>query len=495
MNIAKTCLALFLFFAPFSTTNAQTEKMFSAKKLKKDYRFLLKQIEAHPDPYTNISEPTFKRKTDSIAASINEEMDLMEFYKKTAQTIALLRDGHSSTRLPKEWLKKKRKDFGAFPYEVYLNNEDELYILKNHSEDGIPKAAKILSINGISVAQFINQIDPYISYELPQFRNTIIDQQFEKYLYLHFGKSDNTQISYLLRDTMSHTVQNMPYKEWKKQQKNTKEKWKKLIEDGQPYEYENLGNGIGKLSIYAFYARDIDYYGIFLSDTFRKIREEQIHSLIIDVRGNFGGWPKIASYLFHYISNGHFKTQAKSTFKVSQALRNSIFAKAPALASTNFNFERRRHYIDMDALINDPIGTYVDEDIFFNEKPIKKDFEFTGDCYLLTNRDSYSAASSFASTFQCYLMGSIIGEETGGTKIFRANPMNETLAKTDISLSLSTTKLYNTCYNNEFEGVQANIKYVPTILELTSEMDTHLHYAIRVINKVRKKKEQAAEKN
>jgi len=82
--------------------------------------------------------------------------------------------------------------------------------------------------------------------------------------------------------------------------------------------------------------------------------------------------------------------------------------------------------------------------------------EFKGDCYLLTNRDSYSAASSFASTFQCYQMGTIVGEETGGTKIFRANAIYTQLSRTAIWVRMSTTRMYTPCYSQEFEGVKAH---------------------------------------
>lgn len=52
---------------------------------------------------------------------------------------------------------------------------------------------------------------------------------------------------------------------------------------------------------------------------------------------------------------------------------------------------------------------------------------------------------------------------------------------------MSITILHTACYNEEFEGVQPNIKYTPTILELTSEMDTHLLFAQRVIKEIRRK--------
>ena len=144
--------------------------------------------------------------------------------------------------------------------------------------------------------------------------------------------------------------------------------------------------------------------------------------------------------------------------------------------------------MNINAVISDPVDTYIDEDIFFNEEPRRENFEFKGDCYLLTNRDSYSAASSFASTFQCYHLGNIIGEETGGTKIFRANAIYERLNKSNLIVAMSTTKLNTTCYNEEFEGIQPTIKYTPSIYEIISDMDTQLLFTQKIIKEIQKKK-------
>jgi len=183
---------------------------------------------------------------------------------------------------------------------------------------------------------------------------------------------------------------------------------------------------------------------------------------------------------------------AKSELKVSEAYRDMFYDIEPRLRSENFVIPPRQHYINLDAILRNKLDTYVNDDYWFNELPKKMKYEFEGDCYLLTNRDSYSAASSFASTFQCYQLGTIIGEETGGTKIFRANAMFKKLTRSAIQIGMSTTKLYTACYNNEMEGVQPTIEYIPNIFELGTKMDTHLHFTLRLIRDVQKKKAEMA---
>ncbi|MFT5165390.1 MAG: C-terminal processing protease CtpA/Prc [Saprospiraceae bacterium] len=481
-------MCIVLIFCQSTNLSAQNEKQISPKDLLKDFNNLEELFEAHPDPYTHISEKDFKTKFENVKSTLDHPHSRLEFYKKVAAIIALLKDGHSSVRFPENWFRTLRKKRGAFPYEVYLNNEDELFAIKNLNNGVMPIPSKILTINGISIDSFFKKIDPYISYEMKNFRNTIIDGDFEMYLYLAFGYTDATILTYFTSDTSTVEIKNMPYKEWKKFQKDNREEKEIKISKGEPYAYKKIDEGVGLISIYAFFAKDLTNYNLFLSKTFKNIKKDNIHSLIIDIRGNFGGWPKIASRLFHYISNSYFKTMGKSSMKISYAYRNNIFDRMPFLRNNNIFIPQRSHYIDIEAVTRDRIGSYVNEDVFFNEEPVTENFEFKGDCYLLTNRDSYSAASSFASTFQCYQMGIIIGEETGGTKIFRANAFYENLNKSGLRVSISTTKLFTTCYYQEFEGVQPTIKFTPDIFGITSDLDTQLLFAQRVIKNIQKKK-------
>lgn len=466
------------------------EETIAPKKLLKDVKQLEELLEAYPDPYTHVSEEVFKSKMDSLKASLDYPHTTLEFYQKIATMAALLKDGHSSVRLPKNWLKMQQKNRGSFPFEVHLTNKDELYIIKNFDESSsMPLGAQIIEINSLPVDDFISKIDPYISYELKPFRNTQIDGAFETYLYIAFGFTDETRLTYKLGDDITTvSVQNMDYKKWKSFQKDDREEKEILIAKGQPYSYKKLKKGVGLLTIYAFFAADMSNYDLFLSNTFKAIRKDSVHSLIIDIRGNFGGWPKVASRIFHYISEGYFKTMAKSSMKISSPYRNYFLDRLPVgVNKTDIPYiSKRLHFIDINAVLRNPIGSYSDEDIFFNEEPQTETYEFNGDCYLLMNRDSYSAASSFASTFQCYQMGAIIGEDTGGTKIFRANSLHDVLSRSGLRVAMATTKLFTACYNEEFEGVKPNAYFTPTVQDICSGLDSQLFYLMGLINQVQK---------
>ena len=473
---------------------AQKDKMLSVRQLRHDYAEVLKFIEAYPDPYSHISESDFKSKCDSIQATLIEPLTRLEFYKKVSNVVALLKDGHSSVYLPKFWMTKQHNEYGALPMEFHLANDDKLYVLKSHGYDSIPPGAQILSINGLSIANFLKIIDPFVSYELKQFRNTVIDDDLEKYLYLVFNHSDSTVFEFLTDKKYVKVVRNVPVKQWKgmvKDEMGEREKQMAMLE---PYSFEKVADGIGLLKIYSFSTNRYQSYELFLEKTFRHIRKEEIHSLILDVRGNYGGWPKMASALFHYISESHFKTFALSEMKVSEPFKKKYLDVDAGLRYVNFG-PSKRHYIDIESIMNNPVNSYLKEELIYNEEPNIEEEEFQGECYLLTNRDSYSAASSFASTFQCYNMGLIIGEETGGTKVFRANPIYKTLNNSGINLAMATTKFYTTCFDEEFKGISPHILFTPTIFQLISGMDAQLEYTKYLIQKIQRDREKAILEN
>ena len=178
-----------------------------------------------------------------------------------------------------------------------------------------------------------------------------------------------------------------------------------------------------------------------------------------------------------------------SITKVSYTYRKNITDRLPYFNNVKFSYTKLKHHNDNPTRLSNPYDTYIEQDTLFIESPITKDFEFYGDCYLLTDRDSYSAASSLAATFQCYGMGTIIGEETGGTKIFRADFFTEELSHSRIFVNMSTTKLFTACYDNEVEGIKPNINYSPNILQRISGVDTQLLYAQRIIKKVQQQRQ------
>lgn len=477
---------LFCFVFLCNITNAQ-EDLIPVKKLKKDFKKLVGMIEAHPKPYRHQSEEQFEALINNTKSQLNAPMNVVDFFKLTSPIISAIKDGHTSLRMPRGWLKKYRKSNGVFPYKVYLSEENRLYIIDNYGTDEtIPLGSEILALNQVPVATFLEGISPYIAYERENFRNSLIERSFDLYLMLYFGSSKEVSINYMVDAEKEHTVSNISYDSWKDELEDQK-KLDKKIANNTPYEFKKLKGDIGYLKIYSFAISDGQKYSEFLRKMFSKIEKENIGYLIIDVRGNTGGFPKTVSDLIHYVSEKYFKTMAVSEMKVSDTYQSYYRNR------TNFNPHRnlilkRRHYIDITTLLKEDVGTVVKEAEFFNELPKKMPTEFQGDVFLLIDKTSYSASSSFAATFRCYQLGLLIGEETGGTKVFHANSISEKLQHSGLYCFMATNRNYTACFLEEDEGIQPDLPVTPTIPQLVAKQDVALNYAMLVVKKVKKMK-------
>lgn len=473
------------FFCISIHLSAQDFKVFSEKKLLKDFDQLVAVIEAHPAPYRAISQENLEKLIDSTRTLIDHPMDVVEFYKLASPVIAAIKDGHSSLWMPRNWMKYYKKENGVFPYKIYLQDDLKLYIIENHSgNETIPEGAEILKLNGVPVTTFIKEISPLISYEQEIFRNRRIEDDFDMYLLLYFGKRSEIELTFLSDAVHTQEVKFVDYNFWKNDKSEEEEAKEKLIAQGKPYEYRQVREDVGLLKMHSFSFGYWNKYENFLDKTFRQMKKEQIGSLIIDVRGNTGGYTRTVSDLIHRISDKYFKVEAKAETKVSKAYRNFFQNGSPRFNFYAARFYRSAHSIDMTALFGNKIGTMITNIERNNEAPIEKNYEFSGDLYLLVDGRSYSASSCLAATFRCYRLGLIIGSETGGTRVFHAHNMFETLSNSRLGCGMATARIYTTCYHDENEGIKPDAVVQPTILDLVAKRDAALDYTLRIIDKI-----------
>ncbi len=471
---------------------SQDIKTISAKKQQKDWKQLKHLIEAHPDPYRHYSEAEVNQFIDDKISSAKDGKDQLVFFKEICEAIALLKDGHTSVAMSENFEKKMLDDYGLCPLKIYINNDDEMYMVDRYDGlDNIPKGSKIVSINGVATKEFIQGIDPYISYERVPFRNVIIELRFNTYLQFYFGRKKSHEIEYASVKSETVSIDNMPYKAYKSAVKLKRDEREKQMIKGRPYAFEIVNEQTALIKIFSFSVQSLEKYEFFLDKTFKEIQEKNIQYLIIDVRGNFGGWPKVSSELFHRITQQYFKTKAASKMKVSEAYRDYFRANYTGIshAMVGTHYSNSTHSLDITAIMKEKIGTMVTETEAYNELPKEKLYEFSGNVFLLTDRNSYSAASNFAATFKCYQLGTIIGSETGGTGIFHANAFRENLGASQTRVFMASTKVYATCYDQPDDGIKPHIAFEPSTIDIINGFDSQLNYALRIIKKIEKEKE------
>lgn len=467
-----------------------------SKHYQKDFDYLLELIEAHPNPYQYIS----KYSLDSLIESRESQIDLvdsdMEFYRLVAPIITAMRDGHSVVFPPRDVYEKVREDCGYFPYELHLTNEDQLYVLSNlcHQDLPIPNGAEIIEIEDKPTSEFLECVDPFISYESKPYRNARITERPLLHFYQVFEQCENIEMTYRYIDEKRVVVESLDEKKYERCKEEFRDKKEELFENEKPYEYREVAEGIALLGIYSFGYGDRAFLS-FLDDSFDQMKRDSIHSLIIDLRDNLGGNPQNAARIFHYISQTSFRTMAMSKTKVSFPYRRSYLNSFPTTTNISaYRYLGGKYLREVGEVLNGPIGSMVEKDDIYTELPESRTNEFYGDVYCLINRKSFSAASSFAATFQCYQMGTLIGEPTGGTKVFNANAFWDRLPKTNIGVAMSSTQLFTSCYSEEIPHVMPDLLVQPSLIDLIHSNDSVLNFTIKYIRNVQKGRQIEREK-
>lgn len=145
---------------------------------------------------------------------------------------------------------------------------------------------------------------------------------------------------------------------------------------------------------------------------------EAYEKLIIDIRGNSGGkdeyWENILKLLsnsplnvkyYAFFKGGHryeldpYKVEGATTIKV---LEDNILSKFPEEIKEDFNY-------------------YKEE--FINIEPQESGLDFRGKVYLIVDRYVFASAENFASFVKDSGFATLVGETTGGNRVFEEVPV------------------------------------------------------------------------
>ena len=402
-----------------------TPRYFSRNQVIKDIDYAIKIAEdVHPNLYAVISKESFYAKTDSIKKTFPEKMSDAAAYRTLGRIFSQIQDGHTGGG----WNFFDKRGSGAFrktlPYKINIKDE-RLFISKNYFyRNTIPIGSEILEINGKPSNQCLQEISQLISYEIIPFRNSILKNPMFWGLWNDFK---DFKITYKTpQDNQIKTIKAsgglISKLLFLKDSKNT----------GKAYKFKTIKSNIGFLEFNKF--RDLDKFKLFLDTTFTKIKKENVNNLIIDIRKNGGGNSSLGDELMQYISKTDFNTFDSGMVKISEELTKNGMLNW--LDSSQQKIGRLHSFFDTSKTK-------------LRDNPLR----FNGNTFLLIGGNTFSSATNFASVFQCYNVGEIIGDETGGLTVSFGDVYRFILPNTRFDMGVSYKKFYNACGVDNRRGV------------------------------------------
>lgn len=421
---------------------------------------------ASKDEVNSAFNKAFQETTDS--------MYYLDFVKSIARLQNVIACGHSGWSHTPSYFPYRNSNVKLFPFDLTII-EGRYFIKHNNSLNrNVKPGTEILSINNQSVKEITKDLRSHMMVDgksglegfkgiTPYFPNAYSNfienpQTFNLDIITPEKTESKIQIDPLLKSDID-SIRNHYYRP---------------SQVGIPLRLDVIDSiNTAIYTIKWFRNEYIESYGQnfhqFNDSVFDGLRQNGIDNLIIDLRGNTGGWTANGKRLLEYL------------IEDTIPYINKVIVKKPDNYSFAAIVKHAPGYNDTILLEQNSHGLYEWANypsLFAYPVPNNS---FTGKCYVLIDDMSRSCSAAFCAMAQDHTNAIFIGSETGGAKCgSNAMVMSIQLPYTGVIINFSTAEYhYNVIDTNNTRGIRPNH---PIKQKIGSE-DESLKKALQLISK------------
>lgn len=419
MRLFTFLLCVLFFYSCSVSKNYNPDKKYSRQELQQDYSLLRTILEKkHPSLYWYTAKDSMDFYFDSLYKTIPDSMTELQFgWNILAPLTQKIRCGHTSFGMSKNWYRFTRdKRIPSFPLFLKLWGDTMMVTGNFNSKDSIfKKGTLITSVNGIKNKELIEKMFQYlpldgyadnvnyvrISGSFPYFHRNIfgIYKNYRVGYIDSTGQEKNTLLPMWVppADSSKKKKTKPPVTISKRQRKKERrESYRSLSVDS--------STNSALMTLNTFSTGGGRRLRHFIKSSFKKLKQENIKSLVIDLRNNGGGDISMFSLLTKYIKNKPFKV-ADTAFATAKSLRPfTRYMKQGMITNFGLFFLTKKRKDG-----NYHFGIY-ERKLY---KPKKKN-HFDGKVYVLINGPTFSASTLFCNAVKGQSNVTLIGEEAGG---------------------------------------------------------------------------------
>ncbi len=403
-----------------ASKNYNPDKKFSRQELQQDYTLLRNILEQkHPSLYWYTPKDSMNFYFDSLYNNISDSMTELQFgWKILAPLTQKIHCGHTTFGMSKNWGKYIRnKTIPSFPlfFKVW---EDTMIVTANlNRKDSLIKPGTLItSVNNIRNHELIQQMFQYLPAD-GYADNVNYIRISSNFPYFHrniFGIYKNYRVSYI---DSTGNEKNITIPMWMPVKDTTKKKkaepvkkiprWQLKKERRENARSMVIDSSINTaiITLNTFASGGGKHLRSFINKSFKKIRQQEIKNLIIDLRSNGGGEINMSSLFTKYIRNQPFRV-TDTAFAVSKSLSPyTKYIKQGFLTNLGLFFLTKKKKVDS----NYHFGFY--------ERKIyepKANNHFDGKVYVLINGPTFSASTLFCNLVKGQENVTLVGEDAGG---------------------------------------------------------------------------------
>lgn len=359
-------------------------------------------------------------------------MSLRDFYNLLAPLKAKIGCGHAHLDYPGEYRRTVQNH--KFPLILKVL-DNKCYIERDlNANSTLPLYSELLSIDEIGIESIMDTLRSEISADghNRHFKTSSLETCFQYYYANHYGVPEEFRIEYRTNengDIREAVIPAIPCQGINYSNKEPKDL------DIQVFPKKDAA--VMTIDSFNYYEEKNKIFFAFVDEAFSRIEEEGIRNVIIDLRGNGGGDPFCASYLWSYIEREPYP------------------------------------------YFSEPYGKYAEL-----AKPIKQaENPFTGKLYFLIDGSNFSTTGHFCSLVKYHDQGTFIGTETGSTYTCNAAVRVFPLKNTGIGLKIATGSFAAAVSGfPKDRGIIPHHVVATTIEDLMNGKDTVLDYALKLID-------------
>lgn len=406
--------------------------IFNTEKLQEDFMQMRQALEeTHPALYDYIEKDSLDSLFNYYYQQIDTPLTFNDFYKLLSSVIVKIGCGHTKLWIPSDYWNIVPKRL--FPLKIVFSHGKVFVSGYYSSSTNIPIGSEIIAINEMPIQNVIQTLESLVSSDghIQSFKSKTVEKNFAKNYALYYGFPKAFKVQYI--DPAGHLVKEILLRPVGIETIN---KYPVRGNELSLQVLEKKGTAILTINTFIYYDQ-LDMFKSFIDSSFNVIQTNGIKNLIMDLRGNDGGDPFCASYLFSYLEYKEVPYFSKPYGKYTP------LAEPLALA--------RNH--------------------------------FQGKLFTLIDGSGFSTNGHFCALLKYHKIGKLVGMETGSTFTCTGNVRYLNLLNTRLIFGTAREQRYRVAVENmdRKSGVLPDYHVEQSQNDLVAGKDTVLDFALGLI--------------
>ncbi len=481
-----------------------TETTLEPPQLKSDFALFRKALEeAHPALYRYTTKRALDAEFARAESKLTRPMTTLQFRNVLAPVLAAFKDGHTHfTEYQGDEISTVINSAKQFPLALKFESTRAFVVLNQGLDDRVKPGMEVLAINGEPLAGILRRILP----NLPQDGDIRTYQMYWLGIsqgFFQLGSPGRTGFSesyrlYIGNPASFRTTLRDPHT----RKTVVVELAGVTIAEAAVNAEKNPVNrdvlaGLGTLRALGS-QQSIRYldgentailripgfqrgtFPDFLGKAFAGLRSNGAKNLIVDLRGNTGGFDQYPVLLFSYLTSKEFRAIERNHIKTYQPSFKQ-YTDLPEIDPATDPYYSSAFGVYKP----DPNGGWLMTEkypIIGVQKPSENHFD--GTVYVLIDGGSFSATAEFAATADFYKRATFIGEETGGAAEgdTGGEDIGPTLPESHLHLGIPMESYFSVVdKSNRRRGTLPTHAVTQTIDDLAKGRDTVLEFTRELI--------------